>query len=1131
MLKGMIVYKSDSGGVFKYNVEGMDTSSYFQGVISSASYDAIDLMAGESNDLNLESRRFDVGMSTVKVQTNRYQIVDENGKTKSKPAPVNYDFFCRLGAILRYAKMQCKRSNELGYTGLVSASGEADFESQNDYEFELGEGTGYRGKVSLRLSEIVSVSLKSKYFDIELAWDSCSEIPLLPAIKNSTPKAFRFNQDTLGFAPLSAVDKGHLHNTNGLHKSLVDVIEAHPDKEFDWLLSKDYRIVDDQSLESVCEYIMGYDDYVYYDTETTGLNINFKSRIGQADELVGVVLSVKDGESFYFPCQMKNIPNLCGGDHWFFMEKYMKPILESKKLVCHNMSYDWKVSYIYGINANIVHDTMALIKLTIGAEKSNFPMSLKELAKILLHRDSIELSDLVLMDDWGDSGFKFWDLPEELVRLYACADTDNTRGILQYAMQNDLLHKYNAKRVYEIEIAFSYAVAYQEFFGHKINVEEVADVTRIIEAENVKLLKQMIDMVGHEFNPSSPTQLTTVMYKELGIPEQISRKTGRVTTDKDALEYLESITDIDGNQKYPFVGVLLKYRTNMGVLKTVKKFPELATSDGYLFSSVHQYGTTTGRVSVSDPNYQSYNDAVKKRIVPRPGFYMTDTDYSSVEYRVLGSMSGNKMIMKGFEDPDFDYHTYQASHMYSVPYASVTKRLRKTAKSINFGIPYGMGDASLGFSVFGEETPENTAKAANLRKKYFEGQEDVRDFFETARDKGCNLGYTETYFGRRRYYNPTKFSRNAIRRQAGNQVVQGSAADIYKLAAGRVFKRICREGWLGKVLLTGFIHDELLAEVSVDINPAHWLKVLREEFEVAIEGWCPIYMGFGYGTSWYEAKSVELPIKFQWEFVEKYGAEGYPDWDGNGRAFCDKVPTMLHDFDVRDIRSQLLDKEHQGEVIKLALNSAILARTKSDIKFYNKTVDEYFSDKGKEALPVDTQKEELLKLLASEYIDSIPTKDGGIITQLEVPTETQPAIDVFCMLHSVDRTQVDLKDIPDATEGTSTGNDVVVSSGLMEQNDEEVISQRMIDARIDNFGLYLDTDSKMILLKIVPPQFMSFIKSHSNSSKGYRIRFKDSANQMWYDTQSYIASEEVSTIQAMYLEYFKALSAMGGQAQ
>ena len=262
MLKGMVVYKSDSGEVFKYNIEGMDTSSYFQGILSSASYDAIDLMAGESNDLNLESRRFDVGMSTVKVQTNRYQIIDENGKTKNKPAPVNYDFFCRLGAILRYAKMQCKRSNELGYTGLALASGEADFESQNDYEFELGEGTGYRGKVSLRLSEIVSVSLKSKYFDIELAWDSCSEIPLLPAIKNSTPKAFRFNQDTLGFAPLSAVAKAGLYNTNGLHKDLKSVIEAHPDKEFDWLLSKDYRIVDDQSLESVCEYILGDDDFV-----------------------------------------------------------------------------------------------------------------------------------------------------------------------------------------------------------------------------------------------------------------------------------------------------------------------------------------------------------------------------------------------------------------------------------------------------------------------------------------------------------------------------------------------------------------------------------------------------------------------------------------------------------------------------------------------------------------------------------------------------------------------------------------------------------------------------------------------------------------------------------------------------
>ena len=265
-----------------------------------------------------------------------------------------------------------------------------------------------------------------------------------------------------------------------MYTCIEDVIKAHPNKEFSWLLGKDYRIVDDEHLDEICKYIMDWDGYVYYDTETTGLNINFKSRVGQADQLVGIVLSVKYGESFFFPTQMKSIKNLCNGDHWYFMEHYMRPILEGKQLVAHNMTYDWKVAYIYDINANIVHDTMALIKLTIGAEVKDYPMGLKENAKTLLGRDSLELSDLLKDDEWGESDIKFWDLPYELVRLYACADTDNTNGLLQYALQSDLLTKYNAKKVYEIEIAFSFAVSYQEFFGHRIDVSNLAVVRKAI---------------------------------------------------------------------------------------------------------------------------------------------------------------------------------------------------------------------------------------------------------------------------------------------------------------------------------------------------------------------------------------------------------------------------------------------------------------------------------------------------------------------------------------------------------------------------------------------------------------------------------------------------------------------------
>ena len=915
MLIGSIVYNSQSGKTYKYSAKGIDNSFSMSLSLASANYDAILCMEEEGisdSTTALWERRFDIGMANINVQTQN-SISPSTGK-KVK-APINTDFFCSLGSVIRYAKVNCIKRNEKGYTGLQLASGEFEVHPESDYIIKFPNSDDIFAEVRLNYGDIVKLHINSPRFVIDLE-DDAGETELFYKIVDGQKVGIKFDSDYLGFDVTQYIVED-IASEDGLYTCIEDIVKAHPDKEFSWLLKKNYIIVDDEHLDEICDYIYNWDGYVYYDTETTGLNINFKSRIGQADQCVGVVLSVKYGESFYFPMQMKKIPNLCNGDHFYFMEHYMRRILEGKELVAHNMSFDWKVGYIYDINCNIVHDTMAIIKLTLGAERKNYPMGLKENTKLILGRDSLELSDLVVDNSWGESDIKFWDLPYELVRLYACADTDNTNGLLQYAINTDLLNKYNATKVYEIEIAFSFAVAYQEFYGHRIDINNLDKMREEIGKGQAHEMEEMEKIVGHEFNPNSPKQLTNILYNELGIPEQISRKTGRPTTDKETLKKLSELTDIEDNVKYPFVGHLIKFREYEGVRKIIDKFPEHVTEDGYVFSSVMQYGTTTGRVSINNPNYQSYNDPIKKNVVPRPGFYMFDTDYSSVEYRVLGNMVGNKKIMENFKDPDFDYHAYQAAHMYNVPYSAVTKKLRKAAKGINFGLPYGMGDESLGIRVFGEASPENTHKAAALRTAYFKGQEDIRDWFEYHRNRGVHEGFTETYFGRRRYYHREDFSVSAIRRQAGNQVIQGTAADIYKTAVGRVFKRICKEGWLGKVMLTGFIHDELLGEVSNDINPALWLKVLREEFEVKITNpdgspWSPLYMGFGYGTSWYEAKSVELPIKLQWEIVEKYGETGFPEWDGNGRKFCDTVPDKLRDFEVRDIRNQLLDPDNQG---------------------------------------------------------------------------------------------------------------------------------------------------------------------------------------------------------------------------
>ena len=1516
MLVGNIVYFKNNRQ-YKFSACATDTSETLSMYITSGSYDSILMMSnpdGIDDPDAMWERGFEVKLTKVNVQTELgVDIID--GKQKKVKRPVNADFFCRLGALLRYAKINCSTYNEEGYTGLQLASGEFEAIPEKSYiiKFPMDESRNL-ARVTLKYGNIVGISLKSDDFEVELHTDSGAEERVFYKVKDAWTSGIKMDSEYLGFE-LKPQLISTTTSSDGMYHSIEEIVAAHPDKEFSWLLQKDYQIVTDETLEEVCNYILNWDGYVYYDTETTGLNINFMSRVGQADQLVGVVLSVKFGESFYFPLQMKAIKNLCNGDHWFVMEHYLKPILEGKELVAHNMSFDWKVGYIYGINCNIVHDTMAILELTLGAEIKDYKIGLKDNAKLLLGRDSLELSDLIIDDSWGESNIKFWDLPEELVRLYACADTDNTNGLLGYAEQNDLLGKYGAHKVYEIEIAFSFAVAYQEFYGHRIDVNNLDSMREEIGKGQDAEMKAMVDIVGHEFNPNSPKQLTSILYQELGIPEQISRKTGRPTTDKETLNKLADLTDAEDNAMYPFVRHLQKFREYEGVRKIIDKFPEHVTQDGYIFSHVMQYGTTTGRVSINTPNYQSYNDPIKKNVIPRPGYWMFDTDYSSVEYRVLGNMVGNKRIMESFYDPDFDYHAYQAARMYGVPYSAVNKKMRKAAKGINFGLPYGMGDESLGIRVFGEASAENTRKAAALRASYFKGQEDIRDWFEFHRDKGVNKGYTETFFGRRRYYRRSDFSVSAIRRQAGNQVIQGcmsgetriqtcefgivklkdvadlnvlvwdgekwsngdvlysgkkrkcivkfkggqeiicspqhkflvvdnhgrehwveaqdlkfgykssannahvkvntnyepsdyeysskdaykyrtfnhesnnvflediessfnrgvvlgrlasdgsyqvrtdggsyitqfvaeheynilpelrtcmdslgytendpevregrnekvkhlsvyssslaneitdldikhqvhknifmdtemlrgflsgffdgdggisgktislvfgvqydfepmcldlqkallffgirsryrkyddrhviqiktndnqqfldligflnqdkqdkgrtltckeqettfgkclvvdsvevtdelidmydvcntdggyyvadgiithnTAADIYKTAVGRVFKRICREGWLGKVMLSGFIHDELLGEVSNDINPGIFLKALREEFEVKItnddgSSWCPLYMGFGYGMSWYEAKSVELPIKYQWEIVEKYGDTGFDEWVGDGRKFCDTIPDKLRDFEVRDIRNQILDKDSQGNEIKPTLNNQILDMVKEDSKEYTVGISDYIQDSGDYAMIHADNMEmcDYLKIVEPaivSYLDKhyhiqglYKNEDGKFVDEFTPAKTTQEAISQYCMLHGVDRTLVNLKDIE---EYTDTGNVASADYIIGEDYDEEATSeeklQRIKDTRIDTLGLYMDTDKMEVTLMALPPQYMSFIQQRVNREKnGYQVIFKDTLGILdkdkigaLYITQSWLSSETINTIQQLYLQYFKS---------
>lgn len=1104
MLKGYMNCLCEDGNVRHYLLTGLDSSSSLQLLVESHLYDDNEYIAFPSSleekgvnpaDVDVkEARRVDIGLSSVKVET--CQVDVEVPKHKTINCPVNTEIFVRLGALIRYSKSKCFGANNVEYTGLKVSSDEYTPNLYQTYNIPIDnqpiggticlksfidrEDPSFLGTITLLMGEINKLSLVSPYIEIKLEEDGMNpQFPVLRAFTTSVSKGFRLSEDYLGFKVEYAKASTNLDQGSawGYYTNVEDIIAAHPEKNFSWLLDRNYNIVSDENLDEIITKIWNHKGIVSYDTETTGLNINFKSRIGQADQAVGIVISIEEGTSYYFPLQHKAIKNLCGGDHKYFMERYMKPILENKDLLAHNGPFDWKVAHIYGINAHIVEDTLGLLKLTIGAEKFDFKVGLKEATAVLLHRDSLELSDLLVDDSWGESDVKFWDLPYELVRLYACADTDNTLALWHYAKKADLLHKYNATRVYNIEMAFGLAVAYQEFYGHCINVEQVEQLKVETDKGMEESFKKLLDIVGHDFNPNSSQQLMQIMYDELGYPEQINRKNNRRTSDAKALKDLASITDIEGKPKYPLANALLEYRGYEQIRKTfIKNLDTLATEDGYIFSEVQQYGTTTGRVSIKNPNYQSYNDTVKKNIVPRPGYYMTDSDYSSVEYRVLCSMAGQEEIKEAFKDPELDYHAYQAARMFQIPYEAVTKKLRKSAKGINFGLPYGMGDESLGVAIFGEESPENTREAKRLRELYFVGQEKIRDFFEEKRNFGVKNGFTETKYGRRRYYNRAKFSEAKIRRQAGNQVVQGTAADIYKIATGRLFQKICEKGWLGKVLMPAFVHDEVLCEIHESIDPMVWLKTLRECFEVKIEGFCPLYVGFGYGMNWYTAKSVEIPSKLQWELEAKYGETGYPKWnDMTSKEFCDSIPDMIIDFEIREIVESITAPEHQGGIIKPAINTYLHDALGDKCPLYNKAIESLLDTDYVEGTP-------LPQSLVDLGFKGMYIKDGKI-AKVSNSKDLQEALDMFCAMYGIDRStvnQLSSSDVVKKDEGTQKSKGYTQEDFNEEYDDYMQSEQRlanMILAKLTETGVYVDNAKMHLYISQAPDQYLRVIQS------------------------------------------------------
>lgn len=357
----------------------------------------------------------------------------------------------------------------------------------------------------------------------------------------------------------------------------------------------------------------------------------------------------------------------------------------------------------------------------------------------------------------------------------------------------------------------------------------------------------------------------------------------------------------------------------------------------------------------SRPNAQQLPKSVTKIIVPRDNYCTIDADFSQIEYRTLTAMAKEEKLIESFRDPDSDYHTTMASLMYQVPYASVAPDMRSSAKSFNFGIPYGMGFKSLSILLFGDASPSHVAKAMELYELYFKDQPNVRKFFDKVKEVAGIYKFNKTRFNRRRYYNfedaegnYSEAKKAMALRQAGNFVIQGSAADIFKIAVARNFMFIRDNKLFGKLLITNMVHDEMLFEVDCDtLNIKKILSEIVKNMEFKIDRFPPLYVGAGVALSWAEAKGkmAEIhPVLANTYIAESENDSLYVSSPVSSKSVKEYFDKRVFEFRVNKVSDYVKDESNYNKAIEPAIGN--LLGLQFDFGVAKEFAKEYTEDNG-----------------------------------------------------------------------------------------------------------------------------------------------------------------------------------------
>ncbi|MFA7379498.1 MAG: DNA polymerase I [Bacteroidia bacterium] len=571
---------------------------------------------------------------------------------------------------------------------------------------------------------------------------------------------------------------------------------------------------------------------ICFDTETSSLD-----KID--NDIVGFSFSYKAHHGYYIPCpsdyaEAKKILSV------------FQPVFESGSItkICQNIKYDWSILKLYGLTLKgPLFDTMLAHYLI----EPDLRHGMDYLSGIYLHYEPVSIEELI--GKKGKNQLSMRDVPLEKIKEYAAEDTDITFQLKQ-KLEPELKEREAEKLLYELEQPLVPVLADMEAEGVRINKQFLNDYSVELQTEIAQLEKRILELAGVNFNISSPKQLGEVLFDHLKLdPKAKKTKTGQYQTGEDVLQ---------GLSEHEIVRCILEIRQLQKLKSTyVDSLPELINATtGRVHTSFNQAVAATGRLSSNNPNLQNIpirtdkGREVRKAFIARNEEYvLLSADYSQIELRIVASISEEENMITAFKQ-GLDIHTATAAKVYGVSVEEVTSQQRRNAKAVNFGIIYGQSAFGLSQSL---GIPRK--EAATIIEEYFKQYPSIKSYMNNTINFAKEHGYVQTLMGRRRYLrdiNSANFTvRGFAERNAINAPIQGSAADMIKVAMIKIHERMQKETNLkSKMILQ--VHDELLFDVhKTEIE--HMKALVKEEMEGAMSLKVPVVAEAGVGDNWLEA--------------------------------------------------------------------------------------------------------------------------------------------------------------------------------------------------------------------------------------------------------------------------------------